>query len=178
MWALRWSFVVASLACFLDAAWSGNWEGHLTSGDATWILDMERAAIWPPSEPPSHEEFREAFGESEGFPANDAPGLTIRPVLNLEFTATDLLLRLWPVAVVAGLLYAILRRGRRDLILHCALYTGAGMTMGASVCLGLWLAHGGWGPPWPAFFGGTGWAGGLIVGFVFWTVGDTRAGNG
>ena len=178
MWALRWLFVLASLACVIDVAWSENWEGHLTSGDGTWILDLERAPIWPPPEPPSHEEFRKAFGDSEGFPAENAPDLWIRPVLNLEFTATDLLLRLWPVAVLAGLLYLILRRGNRDLILHCALSTGAGMTLGASVCLGLWFAYGGWGPPSPVFFGGTGWAVGLLAGIGSWMAGPARAGAG
>ena len=103
MWALRWLFVVASLVCVVDAAWSENWEGHLTSRDSTWIMSLERAPIWPPPEPPSYEEFREEFGESEGFPDANAPDLSIDPVLNLEFTATDLLLRLWPVAVLAGL---------------------------------------------------------------------------
>ena len=47
-----------------------------------------------------------------------------------------------------------------------AFATGVGMTLGASVCMGLWLTYGGWGPPAAAFHGGAGWAGGFVSGLA------------
>jgi hypothetical protein len=166
MYGLRWVFLLACLGCVALVAWNGRWEGRLTRGGHTWIVNLGRAPIWAPPPEPAHTTFQKDFKESEGLPAADTPGLTIKRVLKVDGMAVDLLLYLWPVTVVGGLLYLSTRGKRRDLALHLGLSAGIGLTAGAAVCFGLWLLFGGWGPPAPEFFGGLGLVGGIIGGRV------------
>jgi hypothetical protein len=166
MHGLRWVLLLACLGCVALVALNGRWEGRLTRGNHTWIVDLGRAPVWVPPSDPTYARFREDFKESEGFPAEGSPGLTVQRVLKLDWMAVDLLLYLWPVTVVGGLLYLAVRGERRDLILHLGLAAGIGLTAGAAACIGLWLLFGGWGPPAPEFFGGLGLVAGIVVGLV------------
>jgi hypothetical protein len=164
MYGLRWIFLVACLGSAALVAWSGRWEGRLTLGNHTWIVDLGRAPVWAPPPDPPYARFQEDFKESERFPTEGTPGITIQRVLKLDWMAVDLLLYLWAVTVASGLLYLATRGERRDLILHLGLSAGIGLTAGAAACIGLWLMFGGWGPPFPEFFGGLGLVGGVVAG--------------
>jgi hypothetical protein len=164
MSGLRWIFLVACLGSSVLVAWSGRWEGRLTLGNHTWIVDLGRAPVWAPPPDPPYARFQKDFTESEGFPAEDTPGFAIHRVLKLDWMAVDLLLYLWAVTVASGLLYLAMRGERRDLILHLGLSAGIGLTAGAAGCIGLWLLFGGWGAPSPEFFGALGLVGGVVVG--------------
>jgi hypothetical protein len=164
MYVLRWSFLSACLGCVVIVVWNGRWEGRLTGGSHTWIVDLRRAPVWAPPPDPPYARFREDFKGSEDFPADGTPGLTIRSVLKLDWMTNDLLLHLWSVTAASVLLYLALRGERRDLILHLGLWAGIGLTAAATACIGLWLMFGGWGPPAPEFFGALGLVVGVIVG--------------
>ena len=164
MYGLRLIFLAACLGCIAIVAWNGRWEGRLTRGNHTWIVDLGRAPVWAPPSDPVYAMFEEDFKASEDFPAEGAPGLIIRRVLKLDWMAVDLLLYLWFVTVAVGLLYLAMRRARRDLLLHLGLSAGIGLTAGAAVCIGVWLMFGGWGPPDPEFFGGIGLVLGIVLG--------------
>lgn len=173
MYSLRWIFLVACFGCVVIDVWNGRWEGRLTLGNHTWIVDLGRAPVWAPPPVPPYARFWEDFKDSKEFPAEGTPNLTLHHVLKLNWMVFDLLLYLWLVTAVSGLLYLALRRERRDLILHLGLWVGIGLTAGATVCIGLWLMLGGWGPPAPDFFGGLGLVMGVIVGL--WTFQRGRA---
>lgn len=161
---LRGVFLVSCLGVMLCVAWKGRWEGRLVDGNQTWIVDLGTAPVWDPPPNPSYEQFQIVFTVSEGLPAKDTPGVTIRRKLKLDWMATDLLLYLWYATVANGLLYLALRRERTDRILHLGLWMGLGLTAGAAFSFGLWLIVGGWGPPLPWFFGIMGLLIGIIVG--------------
>jgi hypothetical protein len=164
MGVLRWIFVAACLSCIVVVAWNSRWEGSLTRTDHTIIVDLGRSPVWAPPAVPPYSRFSKDFKDSQGFPDEDDPGLSIRRELKSDWMAVDLLLYLWLVTVVGGLLYLGVRGDRRDVVLHCGLSVGIGLTIAASVCVGLWLLCGGWGAPAPEFFGGLGLVGGLLVG--------------
>jgi hypothetical protein len=164
MHGLRWVFLLACFGGVAFAAWSGRWEGRLTSGNCTWIMDLGRNPVWAPPPDPQYAQFQEHFRGD--FPTEAPKGLTIQRVLKLDWMAADLLLYLWAVTVAFGLLYLAVRGERRDLILHLGLSTGIGLTAGAAFCIGLWMLFGGWGPPTPEFFGGLGLVVGIISGLA------------
>jgi hypothetical protein len=164
MYNLRWIFLVACLGCVAIVTLNGRWEGRLTLRNYTWIVDLDRAPVWAPPPDPPYAKFQKVFKESDDFPAGGTPGLTIHRVLKLDSLAVDLLLYLWPVTFFSGLLYLALRGERRDLILHCGLSAGIGLTAGAVVCIGLWLLLGGWGPPLPDCCGSLALFVGIFVG--------------
>ena len=166
MQGLRWVFLLACLGCVAVVAWNGRWEGRLTRGNHTWIVDLDRTPVWTPPPDPSYARFQKDFKESQSFPAEETPDLAIRRALKLDWMAVDLLVYLWPVSVVAGLLYLATRGTRRDLILHLGLSAGIGLSAGAAACMGLWLLFGGWGPPVPEFFGGLGLVVSLVAGLA------------
>ncbi len=163
---IRSLFLVACLGCVGIIAWNGRWEARLTCAEHTWIVDLDPAPVWAPPEVPSYARFKHDFKDSEDFPAEESPGLSIRGVLKLDWVAVDLLLYLWPVTLIGAALYLALRGGDRDLVLHCAMSVSVGMTLAALACIGLWLLYGGWGPPAPELFGGLGLVGGLIAGLA------------
>lgn len=163
---LRWIFLVSCLGCVVIVAWNGRWEGRLTQGNCTWIVDLGRAPIWGAPLDPTYATFQAHFKESKDFPREGTSGFTIKRVLKLDWMAVDLLLYLWGVTVVGGLMYLAVRGIQRDLVLHLGLSAGIGLTGGASTCMGLWLMFGGWGPPAPEFFGGLGLVVGILVGLV------------
>jgi hypothetical protein len=166
MHALRFVFVLACLGCAAILVSNAPWEGRLTRGNHTWIVDLGRAPIWAPPPEPPYATFRQDFKESEGFPPEGPPSLAIRRVLRLDWMSADLLLYLWSVSVLAGLLYLAMRGHRRDLILYLALSVGVGLTAAAAACIGLWLFYGGWGPPFPEFFGALGLVAGIVAGLA------------
>lgn len=174
MHALRCVFLLICVGCVAVVALNGRWEGHLTRGNHTWIVNLRRAPVWMPPPNPPYSKFWEDFKRSEDFPAEGTSGLTIRRVLKLDWMAVDLLLYLWFVNVVCAVLYVSMRGGRRDLILHLGLSTGISLTAAAAACIGLWLLFGGWGPPAPAFFGGMGVVTGVFVGLVSYKRGRTK----
>lgn len=162
---LRFGFL---LTCFAMVLVNGVWQGRLTRMNHTWIVDLGRAPVWAPPEVPRYERFAREFKGSDDFPAEAATGLTIERVLGVEWMAVSLLLHLWLLTVVGGLLYLVLRRERRDPVLHLALFTGLGMTASAAACFGVWLTFGGWGPPAPLLFAALGVAAGLPAGIASW----------
>src|SRR5262245_4182605 len=109
MRSLRWVVLLACLGSIALVTWNGRWEGRLTWGNHTWIADLGRAPVWAPPPAPPYGRFQEDFKESEGFPVEGSPGLTIRRVLKVDWMVVDLLLYLWPVTVVSGLLYLATR---------------------------------------------------------------------
>lgn len=166
MHGLRWVFLLCCLGCVFLVSFNGRWEGWLIRANDRWIVDLSRAPIWAPPPEPVHATFQAVFNESEYFPAQGTPGLTIKRVLKVDWMAVDLLLYLWPVTVVGGLIYLATRERRRDLVLHLGMSAGFGLSSGAIACIGLWMLFGGWGPPAPGFFGGLGLVGGIVGGFL------------
>jgi hypothetical protein len=162
-------FVAVCVSCIAIVAWNGRWEGLLTRTDRTWIVDLGRFPVWAPPPIPPFSRFSKEFKDSEGFPNEDSPGLSISRELKSDWMAVDLLLFLWPATLVGGLAYLAFRGDRRDVVLHCGLSVGIGLTIAASLCAALWLLCGGWGAPAPEFFGGLGLVGGLLVGLGSFT---------
>jgi hypothetical protein len=163
---LRWLFLLVCLGCVALVGINGRWEGWLTGPNCAWTVDLDRAPIWAPPPEPVYATFQKDFNESETFPPQGAPGLTIKRVLRVDRMAFDLLLSLWLATVICGVLYLATRGRRRDLVLHVGLFVGIGLTAGAITCVGLWLVFGGWGPPSPGFFGSLGLFGGIVGGLV------------
>jgi hypothetical protein len=81
-------------------------------------------------------------------------------------------LHLWGLTVVFGGFYLVfvLGGGRVDFIFHLVLSIAIGLTVSAGLCVGIWAAAGGWGPPAPWLFGLVGSCGGLLVGLITYTV--------
>jgi len=165
MVALRWFFVAAFFGCIAVVAANARWEARLVRANHTWIVDLGRSPVWaPPSSDITYARFKKDFSESNTFPTEDAPGTTIQRSLKIEWMAADFMLYLWPVSIVAGLLYLTLRGSQRDLILHVGMSVGIGLTTAVVVCVGIWILFGGWGPPAPEVFGGLGLLVGIIAG--------------
>jgi hypothetical protein len=158
-------FLVVVASSLRVVATRVEWEGRLRVANFTWITHLPLGPLWNPPEAPTYELFRDSFDD---LPPAGAPGLSIERILKWDWTLADLLLYLWVVNGLFGLLYLMLRRGRRDLVLHCGLGTALGLTGGAMACIGLWLVFGGWGPPCPEFFGLTGAIIGLLGSRLSW----------
>jgi hypothetical protein len=184
MSVVRWLFLLACLSCFAIVACNGRWEARLTDAKYTTIVDLGRSPLWAPPPVPTHARFRDEVEDSEAirkgrFPSESSSRGTIVLVLRLDWMAVDLLLYLWPVTVVAGLLYLAGRGKRRDLILHLGLSAGIGLTVAAVTCVGVWMLYGGWGPPDPESYGGYGLLLGILVGLISfrWSKGHSEREN-
>lgn len=164
MHILRRVLVAVFVGAIGLVAWQGRWEGHLTRGNHTWIVDLGRAPIWSPPPTPTYAIFQSDVEGSKGFPAEETPGLVFKRILRIDWMVIDLLLFLWPATVVSGLVYLALRGERRDFLLHLGLCIGIGLSLGVVGCVGLWLLFGGWGPPAPELFGSLGLIGGIVGG--------------
>jgi hypothetical protein len=162
---LRWSVLIACLACVAWVAARGRYEARLSQGNQTWIIDLERSPVWAPPPVPPYERFKNEF--------NDLPpqgsGNTINRVLKLDWMAVDLFLDLWIVMLLGGICYWASRGTRRDWLLHCVAASGVGLTAGWACCAGMWLICGGWGPPIPELFAGVGLLIGAGVGLSSFT---------
>ena len=162
---LRWAFLAACLGGSAPVVWNGRWQGELSHGNRTWIIDLDRAPIWSPPANPTFARFTEAFKESKELPSEETPGVTTGRSLKVDEMIVELLLYFWLVTVATGFLYFAGRGQRRDRVLHVVLSVGIGLTAALVVCAGLWATLGGWGPPFPEFLGGLGLALGIVVGW-------------
>src|SRR5262245_46206998 len=97
--------MVACLGCVALVAWRGNWEGHLTRENHTWVVHLAPSPVWAPPPDPPNELFEGSFKESKELPPNGTRGVTIRRVLRLDWMAVDLLFDLWIVTVTGGLFF-------------------------------------------------------------------------
>jgi hypothetical protein len=163
--ALRVVLIAGSL---LAVGWPivrSSWEARLILGNSSWIIDMGRHPAWEAPPAPSYSDFQQHFIQSGGFPPPNAPW-TMRMGLKWESIVLESLLYLWPVTVAIGLLYLIVRGPVRDVVLHCVLCAGAGLTLSVGACIAFWCVIGGWGAPMPILFGMSGLIGGLLGGVV------------
>ena len=158
---LRFTFLAALVLSILFVAARGRWEGSLTLGNRTWIIDLERAPVWSPPAVPPYELFTRTFHD---LPAASTPGLEIMRVFKWEWVLVEFALYLWGITLVFGLLYLSEPGRRRDAALHYALSVAAGLTGAAFICVALWLVFGGWGPPFPVFFSLLGITSGILIG--------------
>ena len=157
---LRIVFFCTLAGAALAAAWRAQWEAAVSIDDRSWIIDLPRAPLWAGPAVPAYS----AFAEFPDLPPLRPAGATIQRSLRFDWMMQDFMLWLWGLCMGCGLLYLMLRDGRRDWILHEALAIGIGLTISAGACVGLWMVFGGWGPPAPLVFGITGLLAGLIVG--------------
>lgn len=89
-------------------------------------------------------------------------------VFRYDTAVFNLLVLVGISAAICGLPYLLLRRTRRDAVLHYALFLAVGIFGAAVACLALWLSVGGWGPPAPILFAVVGIGFGLLLGKSKW----------
>lgn len=162
---LRTLFIASWVGCFVLVVWFARWEGQAVRASHDWIIDLPRSPLWEPPSPPTFEEFRKRFSESESFPVQ-AEAVRIHRRLRIDRMLIDLVLWLWPVCLGCGFFYWLTRGDECDLVLHLGLWAGMGISAGAASSFLLWLTFGGWGPPWPELFGVGGLIGGIVVGIL------------
>lgn len=167
MRVLKWAFVgIAIGVCFDRLAVNGQWEGRLRhSVFRTSIIDLPRSPIWSPPPLPDYADFP-ADSDDGGLPAESSTPLVIERRLRFTFMYIDTLLWLWPVTLLAGVGYRVLRDNQRDRVLHLALCIGIGLSSAAACSIVLWMMLGGWGPPAPVFLGTVGLVAGAIAAFL------------
>src|SRR5262249_24496027 len=153
---LRLVLLVAIIGCLTLAAWRAQWESRVVVGFHTYIISLQRPAVWSPPEAPSYGHFRQSF---EDLPSTELPAHVI---LKWDWTLLNLLMYVWGITVLFGAAYVAWRGPRRDIVFHCVLGVAIGMTSGAGICFGLWILAGGWGPPVPEWFGLAGLSTGLF----------------
>lgn len=164
MLALRWAYLLASFGCLMAVLTLGRWQGVLYAPQQRYLLELARTPVWAPPACPTYTDFHEVFGRSAAFPLASSPGLFIDRRLKADWMALDLLLYCWCVNSVAGAMYVGARAGKRDIVLHLAVWMAIGQTVAAALCTALWTVFGGWGPPLPLQFGIAGLLGGIILG--------------
>jgi hypothetical protein len=142
MSALRWLLVVACLVSVVRLACCVRWEARLETSGSTLVLDLPSAPLWnPPAAPSSQREFLFKWGHGMAVEAVDSTSqITLSPALGR--TLVDALYVIWPGTCIVGLLYVLVRGGRRDVMLHMALCIGGGLTLAVAVGLSLWLVYG------------------------------------
>jgi hypothetical protein len=158
---IRILFLVLGLGCIVAVAWNGRWEGRLLQADDMWTINLGQTPIWSPPPVPSYSSFKETFQNSRDFPVEGMSKYRIQRVLKLDWMFLDFLLYFWPISGLCGLVYLMVGKENRDLLLYQGFTTGIGLTVAAVLCFGLWMILGGWGPPYPVFFGLLG----LVLGF-------------
>jgi hypothetical protein len=97
------------------------------------IIDLPRSPVWSPPAIPSRDAFTRTFTD---VPPSSSPVLRR---FRLDGTLLDAALYLWADTATFGLVYLLIRRGRRNPFLHAALCVGAAFTGAAIICVGLWL---------------------------------------
>jgi len=82
------------------------------------------------------------------------PAPSYPAIVNLELASmfVHFALWLWPICSFVAIIYSTLSRRSPDLLLDVVWWTATCMTASAILCISLWIAFGGWGPPAPAFF--------------------------
>lgn len=171
MSTLRWIFVAVLLAVLLYCAARAPWIGTFVRAQSTFHIDLGRAPVWSPPAVPAHQDFARVFTGSANFGTAQGPSSDYGRSLKLDLFVFETALLVWPVALVAGLSYLIVRGKRNDLVLHAALWTAVGLTLTAVLSVGTWMLLGGWGPPiLPCLPVGlaVGWSVGLITYFARW----------
>jgi hypothetical protein len=159
----RYGLIVAIFACIGLVLGSADWQPVLQRGNSSWLLNSVNAPIWAPPPPPPDNAFGSAFSE---VPHATGPAFTVSVELLWEWTAVRLFAWLWGVFTAFGLAYLAVRKDRRDLSLELAVWAAVGITASASICLLLWTAFGGWGPPVPWLFGLVGMLAGGFFGLL------------
>lgn len=168
MRVLRWAFVgVAIGVCVYRLAVHGQWEGRLQHGRyQTWIIVLPKSPIWSPPPLPAYSDFAAVFDNDGDLPDEFSTPLVIERRLRFAFMYIDTLLWLWPVTLLAGIGYCVMRNDKRDWILYSALCIGTGLSSAVACSIVLWITLGGWGPPAPAFLGTVGLVAGAVATFV------------
>jgi len=165
---LRWLTIVAFMALIGATAVRIPWQGRLHHGSTTWLIDLGRAPIWRPPARPIYAEFERKFGrfdlDENPFPPADAAGLAVSRAVKWSFVSVEFFSSLWLLTVASSVLYASVHRRGADLVRSLVTWTAVGLSLAGALCLGLWAAYGGWGPPTPHLFGVFGLAAGLVAG--------------
>ncbi len=134
-------------------------------GDGIQMLPTVRAPIWLPPPLPRIAVDRERSPGGDGNASRTPSPQTaawVAPML--PSMLIEVLLCIWAVTGAAGLIYCAIRGERRDFVLHVGWAVGRWLTYALVLCMGLWMVGGGWGPPFPLFFGFTGLCAGVMSG--------------
>ena len=166
---LRLIFLSLLAASFLVVLTFAEWEAYLEhrtgTSTSTMIMALPIRPVWSPPAEPTYEEFRKIFDD---LPPQMPAGFEKRRVLLYGRAILNFMLLAMASAGICGLLYVITRAGNRDVILHYAAYIGIGGVISGAACIILWLAFGGWGPPFPLFFALIGITLGVLLGRNRW----------
>jgi len=165
----RFIFLTCLTLCGLLALNNARWEGHLTHSYQSWIIDLERSPAWRPPPKPGFEIFHEHFKKSLSSLHANPTSARIDRVLKLDTMALEFFLYAWPVLIIFGLMNISKKGDVRDVVLHLGFCAAIGLSMGALLCILLWLVFGGWGPPIPMLFGLVGIYGGIVYGYRDYT---------
>ena len=167
---LRLLLLAGCLGAIAVSAATAPWEARLVQGNHSWIMDLGRHPAWQPPAAPDYQSFRQHFEQSREFPPPNG-GWAIRASYDPVDVALAAVAYFWPVALVCGLLYLVVRGPRRDVVLHCALHVAAGLSVAVAACVALWCLVGGWGAPAVGCFGVLGLVGGSISGVASFSKG-------
>lgn len=142
-----------------------RWEAHLAGGNRTCIIRLPVRPAWSPPVVPAYDTFQQTFRD---LPPKPPAGTIIERVVRYDIALFDLLCFGAASASICGLIYVFRPKGSRDVVLHYASHIAVGMMVAAAICFLLWLVFGGWGPPFPLFFGVMGIALGLMFAMRKW----------
>lgn len=155
----RWIVVVACLVAFAFVAARVPWRVQVQR----YGQQMGRAPLWDPPAPPDYASFVEQYGK-RGLPPEAE--VDLRPIVSWQGVAFDALVALWCALAFALFVHHTILEERRDRWLFVVGHAWLGLTAAAVVCVSLWLALGGWGPPAPLLLGAIGLLCGGAAGVV------------
>ncbi|APZ91231.1 hypothetical protein Fuma_00817 [Fuerstiella marisgermanici] len=147
---LKQCFCVGALMVLIYSLVNCRWTATLvTVNSGTCSLHLSRAPIWDPPAAPAYADFANSFPFLQDKPAPPHPA-TVH--LEIASSFVHFALWLWPICCVVAIIYSTLSGHSPDLLLDVVWWTAICMTASAALCVLLWIAFGGWGPPDPAFF--------------------------
>lgn len=157
---LRLIFFALLAAVVLLAGLHGSWEAHLKCLGGTFIIDLPVRPVWSPPMVPAYDFFRQTFNE---LPVKEPANAVALRIFRYDNTLFEFIFYAAVVSAVFGIVYLLIRRGARDVVLHHALFVAIGYVLVMVPCYPLWC----WGSGMA--FSILGAVFGVFLGWALWT---------
>lgn len=153
-------FVAAQIYCLATCPWSAS---LVPASGGNCLLNLPTSPIWSPPETPTYADFVKSLPSLGGTPEPPHPPRVYPNIGSLFF---HFVLWLWLLCVVVAIIYSTLFQRYRDWFLDIVWWTAISMTTSAMLCIILWIALGGWGPPALILFAFAGLIAGPCIAFL------------